>query len=312
MSLAKAVTLHIEPSKLPGEQSSRAAVGSNRLQDYWMIAKPRLSMLVLLTTMVGFYFGSVRGLNVGLMLDVLFGTALVAFGSGALNQCIEIRADGLMRRTENRPLPTGRLSYSEVLYFGVTVSIAGMLYLAVRVDEWTALLAALTLVLYVFAYTPLKRISSLNTLVGALPGALPPLIGYVAARGKLDWPAYTLFAILFIWQLPHFLAIAWLYRADYAKAGMRMLPNDDPDGIATGIQMFVHSMTLLPLSMLPFYFRMAGSLYIVGAMVLGLIYLSCSVLFLFKRNDAAARKVFLASVVYLPLLLSLMMFDSVN
>ncbi len=179
-----------------------------------------------------------------------------------------------------------------------------------NVYEVAAIIAALTLVLYVFVYTPLKRYSTLNTLVGALPGALPPLIGYSAARGVLDWPAYTLFAILFIWQLPHFLAIAWLYRADYAKAGFRMLPNDDPDGISTGVQIFVHTMSLLPLSMLPLYFHMAHMTYLIGALVLGVLFLSTGVLFLIKRNDAAARKVFLASVIYLPLLFSLMMYDS--
>jgi protoheme IX farnesyltransferase len=309
MSVAKAVSLHDDQNSSPVKNARPAA---NRLSDYAMIAKPRLSLLVLLTTMVGFYFGSLRGLNFVLLAQVLFGTALVAFGSGALNQCIEIRADALMHRTENRPLPTGRLSYTEVLYFGVIVSIAGMTYLAAYMNEWSAVIAALTLVLYVFVYTPLKRVSSLNTLVGALPGALPPLIGYVAARGKLDWPAYTLFAILFIWQLPHFLAIAWLYRKDYAKAGLCMLPNADPDGIATGLQMFVHALSLLPLSMLPLYFRMAGVVYLIGAMVLGLMFLGSCILFLVKRNDAAARKVFLASVIYLPLLLSLMMFDSLN
>ena len=308
MSIAKAVSLHDDQNATPVQ----ARPVGNRWRDYAMIAKPRLSLLVLLTTMVGFYFGSVRGLNFTLLAEVLFGTGLVAFGSGALNQCIEIRADGLMERTQDRPLPTGRLSYTEVLFFGVIVSIAGMVYLTVRVNEWSAVIAALTLVLYVFVYTPLKRVSSLNTLVGALPGALPPLIGYVAARQKLDWPAYTLFAILFIWQLPHFLAIAWLYRKEYAKAGLRMLPSSDPDGIATGLQMFVHALSLLPLSMLPWYFRMAGARYVIGALVLGLIFLGSCVLFLFKRNDAAARNVFLASVIYLPLLLSLMMFDSLN
>ncbi|MEI6231904.1 MAG: heme o synthase [Planctomycetota bacterium] len=309
MSIAKVAPLHNEPVDTTPASTTKA---NSRFSDYAMIAKPRLSLLVLLTTMVGFYFGSLRGLNFLMLAEVLFGTTLVAFGSGALNQCIEISADKLMHRTENRPLPTGRLSYNEVLWFGVLISIAGMAYLVIRVNEWSAVIAALTLVLYVFVYTPLKRVSSLNTLVGALPGALPPLIGYYAARGQLDWPAYTLFAILFIWQLPHFLAIAWLYRAEYSKAGLRMLPNDDPDGISTGLQIFVHALSLLPLSMLPYKFHMAGPVYLVGALVLGLFFLSSGILFLIKRNDAAARKVFLASVIYLPLLLSLMMFDSVN
>lgn len=311
MSFAHAIPMQEKQDNTPSTSNVNVP-STSRFHDYAMIAKPRLSLLVLMTTLVGFYFGSLRGINFQLLAEVLFGTALVAFGSGALNQCMELHSDALMRRTENRPLPTGRLSYGEVLYFGVISSIAGLVYLLVRVDEWSAVIAALTLVLYVFIYTPLKRVSSLNTLVGALPGALPPLIGYVAARGTLDLPAYALFAILFVWQLPHFLAIAWLYRAEYAKAGLRMLPNEDPDGIATGLQMFVHALTLLPLSMLPLYFRMAGLIYLAGALLLGLMFLASAILFLIKRDDSAARKVFLASVIYLPLLLSLMMFDSVQ
>ena len=286
-------------------------IAHSRLHDYVQIAKPRLSLLVLLTTLVGFFFGSDAGLNLWLLADVLFGTALVAMGSGALNQALEFRTDKLMARTAERPVPSGRLSYGEVLYFGVAASLIGLLYLTLRANVECAAVAALTLALYVFAYTPMKRVSSLNTLVGALPGALPPLIGFVAANGSLDWRAYALFAIIFVWQLPHFLAIAWLYRKDYARAGLRMLPGEDPNGVSTGMQMLVHALTLLPLSMLPLYFRMAGMVYLSGALLLGLMFLSSTLIFAVRRNDAAARKVFLASVIYLPLLLSLMMFDSV-
>ncbi|HLX62547.1 MAG TPA: heme o synthase [Planctomycetota bacterium] len=304
----------------PKIDGGKSAAAPNRLHDYAMIAKPRLSLLVLLTTVVGFYFGSGAHISFQLLLETLFGTALVAMGSGALNQCIERHSDKIMHRTEDRPLPSGRLSYGEVLYFGVAASIAGILYLAIWLNEETAIIASLTLMLYVFVYTPLKRVSSLNTLVGAVPGALPPLIGYAAARGELDWPAYTLFAIIFVWQLPHFLAIAWLYRKEYAEAGLRMLPNDDPDGYSTGMQIFVHALTLLPLSILPAqqfgilgsqrFIQFAGPLYEVGALILGLVFLGSAIGFLIKRNDAAARKVFFSSVIYLPLLLSLMMFDS--
>jgi protoheme IX farnesyltransferase len=188
----------------------------------------------------------------------------------------------------------------------------GLLYLWIRVSEESSLYAALTLTLYVFVYTPLKRVSSLNTLVGALPGAIPPLIGYAAARSHLDPRAWVLFGLIFIWQLPHFLAIAWLYRAEYRKAGMYMLPNDDPNGVATGLQMAVHALTLLPLSMLPLYFRMAGKLYLLSALALGLAFLGSCIVFLIYRNDKAARGVFLTSVCYLPLLFSVMMFDSLG
>lgn len=298
MSLAKALPAISTPTH-------------SRLYDYSQIAKPRLSTLVLLTTLVGFFFGSTGGMNLWLLLDVLFGTAFVAMGSGALNQAIERHTDKLMRRTADRPLPSGRLSYSEVLYFGVASSVFGLGYLATRVNLECAVVAALTLTLYVFVYTPLKRISSLNTLVGALPGALPPLIGYIAASGTLNWQAYSLFAILFMWQLPHFLAIAWLYRADYSRAGLRMLPNDDPEGVSTGLQIVLHALTLIPISMLPLFFKMAGQTYLIGALALGVMFLATGILFALKRSDAAARKVFIASVIYLPLLLSLMMYDSV-
>lgn len=284
----------------------------SRLDDYAQIAKPRLSLLVLLTTLVGFFFGSSGGMDLWRLLETLFGTALVAVGSGALNQVLEHRHDAKMARTAGRPLPAGHLSIEHVLYLGVGVTLAGLAYLTVRVNVEAAAIAALTLVLYVFAYTPLKRVTSLNTLVGALPGALPPLIGYVAAREQLDWPAYVLFAILFVWQLPHFLAIAWLYRDQYEAAGLRMLPGGDPDGIATGMQMMVHACTLLPLSVLPAcsFSRMSGRLYLSAALGLGAVFLVTCVWFAIKRNDRAARKVFLMSVIYLPLLLSMMMFDS--
>lgn len=298
MSVAKA--LH-----LPSVVAARG-----RLDDYAQIAKMRLSMLVLLTTLVGFYFGSSEHMDLWRLIETLLGTGLVAVGSGALNQVIERRSDAKMARTAKRPLPAGHMSAEEVLYLGVGASLAGMLYLALRVSIDAAALAALTLALYVFVYTPLKRVTSLNTLVGALPGALPPLIGYVAAREQLDWPAYVLFAILFIWQLPHFLSIAWLYRAQYENAGLRMLPTSDPEGIATGMQMTVHAVTLLPLSMLPLFFRMSGRTYLAAALGLGAVFLGTCVWFAIKRNDRAARRVFLMSVIYLPLLLSLMMYDS--
>ncbi len=287
------------------------AAAHSRIDDYAQIAKPRLSLLVLLTTLVGFFFGSSARMDLWRLLETLLGTGLVAVGSGALNQVLEWRSDARMSRTANRPLPARRMGLHEVLYLGVAASIAGLAYLAVRVNIESAAVAALTLGLYIFVYTPLKRVTSLNTLAGALTGALPPLIGYYAAREQLDWPAYVLFAILFIWQLPHFLAIAWLYRVQYTRAGLRMLPTSDPEGIATGMQMVVHALTLLPLSMLPLFFQMSGATYLAGALSLGLFFLASCLWFAIKRNDSAARKVFLASVIYLPLLLSLMMYDSI-
>jgi heme o synthase len=273
--------------------------------DCMMLVKPRLSALVLLSTAAGFYLGSRGFMDLALLGDVLIGTAVVATGSSMLNQVLERKSDALMERTRNRPLATGRMTSGPVLYAGTLFSIFGLLFLALRVNLDSSLLAAATLGLYVFVYTPMKRMTTLNTLVGAIPGALPPLIGW-AAVGELNAAAWALFGILFIWQLPHFLAIAWIYRADYAKAGLMMLPTVDTEGYSTGRQIVVHSMLLLPTSLLPFLFHVSSGIYFIGAAVLGLGFLYFGLNFAFRRTDWAAKQLFLASVIYLPLLLTLM------
>ena len=281
------------------------------VQDCLAIAKPRLSMMVLLTTMAGFALASTAPLNLMRLFHVIFGTALVAIGSGALNQVLERKTDALMIRTRNRPLPTGRMDAGSVLLFDVLSSIAGLVYLAVLTNLDTSLLAAVTLLVYVFAYTPMKSKTPLNTLIGAIPGALPPLIGWAAVSDSADLniQAWSLFMILFVWQLPHFLAIAWIYREDYSRAGLQMWPTVDREGDVTGRQVAVQSLLLIPLSLTPFVFRLSGPLYLFGAAFLGLAFLVFGLNFTFRKTDRAARQLFLASVIYLPVLLGLMMYD---
>lgn len=284
---------------------------SSLWQDICFLTKPRLSSLVLLAVMAGYFMADVRQFRLQVLFETLVGTSLVAAGASMLNQFLERFSDARMARTRNRPLPAGRMTPGAVLFSGIGIGILGLVLLAVRVNLETSLWAALTLGLYVFAYTPLKPRSTLNTLVGAIPGALPPLIGWSAASGEIGLKAMTLFAILFIWQLPHFLAIAWLYKKDYAEAGLKMLPTVDPDGSSTARQMVIHCAALLPIALLPFFREMTGRLYFFSALGLGLAFFATTLLFLRKRDDTTARYVFLASVAYLPLLLAVMMYDKI-
>lgn len=290
---------------------------SPQAEKSWMavysdLIKARLTFMVLLTTLVGFYAGSIGKLDVILLLHTMLGTALVASGAAALNQWLERDHDARMRRTEDRPLPSGRMQPSTALVFGGLCAGGGLLYLALAVNQRASLLGAATLCSYVFIYTPLKRVTTLNTIVGAIPGALPPLMGWVAAGQRIDRGGWALFAILFFWQLPHFLAIAWIYREDYKRAGFVMLPCVDPAGERTGRQAVSHTLGLLAVSLCPFVFRMAGPVYLFGALGLGLGYFSCALLFSRRLSIPAARRLFLASILYLPLLLSLLVFDKIN
>jgi protoheme IX farnesyltransferase len=276
------------------------------------LVKARLTFLVLLTTLVGFYVG-VRGpADYWLMFHTLLGTALVACGAAALNQLWEREHDARMRRTADRPLPSGRMQPETVLVFGGACSIAGLLYLAFAVNLLTSLLGAITLASYIFIYTPLKRVTWLNTAVGAIPGALPPVMGWAAARNELTGEGWALFAILFFWQIPHFLAIAWMYRDEYAQAGFVMLPSIDPEGFRTGRQAVSHTLGLLTVSLTPYLFRLAGSLYVVGALALGLVFMGAAVQFSRQLTRTRARQLFFASILYLPLLLGLMVFDKLK
>jgi heme o synthase len=276
------------------------------------LTKARLTSLVLLTTLVGFYLGTRGAVDYGLMMYALLGTALLASGASALNQLLERQFDARMKRTENRPLPSGRLQPDAVLIFGAMTSIAGLLLLAWKVNPLTSMLGAATLISYVFIYTPLKRVTTLNTVVGAIPGALPPLMGWTAARGEITAEGWALFAILFFWQLPHFMAIAWIYREDYARGGFVMLPVVDPAGERTGRSAISHTLGLLPVSLFPVILGMAGWFYFGSAILLGGMFLIAAVRFSRHLSLVAARHLFYASILYLPLLFGAMVLDKIK
>jgi protoheme IX farnesyltransferase len=279
---------------------------------YADLFKARLTFLVLLTTVVGFYVGFRGTVDYLLMFQTLLGTALVAAGASALNQLFEKEHDAKMRRTQERPLPSGRLQPQTVFLVGTICATIGLAYLALGVNLTTSVIGAFTLVSYLFVYTPLKRTTWLNTAVGAIPGALPPLMGWTAARGQLSPEGWALFAILAFWQLPHFFAIAWIYREEYARAGFKMLPVIDPQGRRTGRQAVLHTLALIAVSICPFLFKLAGPLYLGGAIILGLGFLWCAVQFARALSVARARQLFFASIVYLPLLLTLLVLDKVK
>lgn len=270
---------------------------------YADLVKARLTALVLITTLVGFYVG-VRGpIDYFLMFHALFGTALVAGGAAALNQFLEREYDARMRRTASRPLPSGRLQPVTVMLFGGVCSLVGTVYLAALVNPLTSALGAISLVSYLFIYTPLKRLTWWNTAVGAIPGALPPLMGWAAARGELGPGGWSLFAILAFWQLPHFFAIAWIYQEEYAKAGFKMLPSVDPDGSRTAQQSVSHTLGLMLASLAPVVLHLAGPVYLGAALLLGSFYLFRAIQFARRLDVLSAKKLFFASIIYLPLLL---------
>jgi len=243
------------------------------------------------------------------LAHTLIGTALTAAGASALNMVLERELDAKMRRTRNRPLPAGRLQFGEALIFGVALAASGVLYLTLATNQLAGLLAAVTLSSYLFAYTPLKRHTSLCTVIGAVPGALPVAGGWAAARGTLEVEAWLLFAIVFFWQLPHFLALAWMYREDYTRGGFPMLPTIDPEGESTVRQIVLNTLALLPVSLAPTMIGLAGSVYFFGALILGLAFLGLSLYFTAARTNLAARRFYLASVIYLPALLTLLLAD---
>jgi heme o synthase len=289
-----------------------AIIEKSRFAVFSELIKARLTLLVLLTTFVGFYVGFRGPLDWLLLFHAILGTALVASGAAALNQLLEREHDAKMRRTEDRPLPSGRLQPTTVLILGVACAGSGLVYLALAVNLLTSLLGAITLVSYLFVYTPLKRVTTFNTIVGAIPGALPPLMGWTAARGEISSGGWSLFAILFFWQLPHFFAIAWIYRDEYARAGFRMLPVVDPQGHRTAAQAVSHTLGLLPVSLAPYVFRLAGPAYLAGALLLGLVFLGFAIQFSRQLTIPRARQLFLVSILYLPILLALMVLDKIK
>jgi protoheme IX farnesyltransferase len=277
--------------------------------DLLELTKPRITMMVVLTTMVGFVLGTRGPLSGALLAVTLAGTGLVAAGSSAMNMLMERRTDALMLRTRNRPLPAGRLRGPEALAWGLTLTSAGLALLAWRAGTLPALVAMVTWGSYLFLYTPLKTRTSLATLVGALPGALPPVIGWTAAAGAVEPGALVLLGILFLWQIPHFLAIAWIYREDYARGGLPMLPVVDPDGGMTGRQAVAHSLALTLISVMPALGGMAGRLYLAGAVLLGVGFTAVAIRAAVVRTTAAARHLFLASLAYLSILCTLLLVD---
>ena len=279
---------------------------------YADLFKARLTSLVLLTTMVGFYVGFRGPADYGLLCRTLLGTALLAGGAAALNQLLEREYDARMRRTQDRPLPSGRLQPQTVLLVGSVAALLGVVCLAWGVNLTTSLVGTLSLVCNLFVYTPLKRVTWLNTLAGAVPGALPPLMGWTAARGELSREGLALFAIQACWQVPHFMAIAWIYREEYARAGFKMLPVIDPEGRRTGRQALGYALALLMMSMCPFLFHLTGLIYLLSALVLGMIFVWLAFQFAREAAVARARQLFYASLIYLPLLLAVMVLDKMN
>lgn len=283
-----------------------------RVVDFVTLTKPRVVLMVLVTTAVGYRLGSVGTADWVRLLQTLAGTALAAAGTLALNQYLERESDGLMRRTQRRALPSGRLTASEALVFGILATLVGLGYLAVVVGALAAGVTLATSGIYLFLYTPLKRLTPLSTLVGAISGALPPLTGWAAARGELGSGGWILFAIVFLWQVPHTLAIGRLYQEDYARAGIRILPVVDPEGRSTERQIVVGSLALWAVALLPSLVGLTGSRYFFGAVALGGVFLACGIVHALGPSRASARQVVLASVLHLPLLFALMAFDALG
>ncbi len=283
------------------------------MRAYLELTKPRITWLILMSTAIGFVFGLGASASAAFSWWTLFhtlcGTALIASGTAALNQWFESEADARMHRTRQRPIPSGRIRRNPALVFALALSVLGFAQLTWLVNPLTGLLGLFTLSTYIFLYTPMKQRSPHATTIGSLPGAMPPLIGFAAAAGTLTWGAAALFAILFVWQFPHFYAIAWMYREDYGRAGIRMLPVVEPDGESTARRILVFLILLIPVSMAPTFLGMTGSIYLAGAFLLGLYFLNAGVQVFRDRSLLRARAVLLASVLYLPALYGLMLLD---
>lgn len=287
----------------------RAANLRERALAYLELTKPRIAILLVLSSAAGFYLASSDGFDPLLFINAMVSITLLAFGVSTLNQYIERQIDPLMERTAERPLPTGRVTPKEALVFGVLQCVLAEIYLLTMVNALTALLGLTVIVGYVFLYTPMKTRTSLSTVVGAIPGAMPPLMGWTAASNKITVVAWALFATQFLWQFPHFLSIAWLYRKQYAQAGIKMLPVVEPSGKLTGRQIVLFSIMLLPASLAPYFFQVSGVIFLIGAFILGCWFLWASIQAARSKSDDKARKLLLASVIYLPLFFLLMVLD---
>lgn len=297
------------PQISAGADEARSVPMPVRLSDLAEMTKPGITLMVVLTAGLGFLLAGGETFSFLLLVHTLLGTGLVSGGASVLNHVLERDTDALMRRTANRPLAAGRLDPDLALLFGVTLAVAGLLQLALAVNLLTGLLGAVALAGYVFVYTPLKRVSSLATIIGAVPGAIPPMMGWSAVRGELDLAAWVLFAILFFWQMPHFLAIAWLCREDYAAGGFPMLTVSDPDGVRTARQTVLWGAALVPVSLLPSVLGLMGGLYFAGTLLLGLVYLGFCIAFARVRSTPGARWLMLVSILYFPAVLLVMLLD---
>jgi protoheme IX farnesyltransferase len=280
------------------------------MQDYLALTKPRITTLIVACTAIGYLFGATPGARPLTLLHTLLGTALMASGTAALNQWYEFASDGKMNRTRQRPIPAGRMERADALIFGILLAAGGFAFLWFGANALASGIGLFTLFSYLFCYTPLKKISAACTTVGAIPGAMPPLIGYAAATGRLDASALALFLILFVWQFPHFYAIAWMYREDYARGGIRMLPVVQPSGQSTVRRVMGFSLLLIPVSVVPWFLGMAGSFYFIAASCAGIAMLGFAFDLAYQRTVSSARHMLLASVVYLPVLFATMLLDS--
>ena len=301
-------TIELHPP-LAREAALPASTLRAKVSAYVELTKPRITVLIVLTSAAGFCLGSRGAVDYVLLTHAMIGIALLSSGLATINQFMERDLDALMRRTEKRPLPTGRLLPYEALWFGVALTLTAEVYLASFVNLLTAALGLTIIAGYLLLYTPLKTRTTLSTVVGAFPGAMPPLIGWAAARGQVGIAAWVLFAILFLWQFPHFLAIAWMYREDYGRAGIRMLPVVEPEGRVTGQQIVAFTIMLIPVSLLPALMGISGRAYLVAAIVLGLLFLVTSVRAALSKSNQHARQLLLASVLYLPLLFGVMVLN---
>jgi len=288
------------------------------VRDYIALTKPRITWLILMSTGIGYFFGLpsaptwlefLKGVHLLSLLHTIVGTGLIASGTAALNQWYEREADSHMHRTSRRPLPAGHLAAPRALVFAVTLSVAGFVELWLGVNLLSGLIGAFTLASYLFLYTPLKQRTWWSTTVGAIPGAMPPMIGYAAAAGTITLESWVLAAILFLWQFPHFYAIAWMYKEDYARAGIRMLPVVEPDCRSTARQIVLYGLALIPVSLVPGILGMSGRIYLAGALLLGLWFLYAGVRVAVERSMIRARSVLVTSVLYLPLIYGLMLLD---
>jgi protoheme IX farnesyltransferase len=309
---SESILISGRPAAAVGGQSTATFRAYGAVCDYWALTKPEVNLLIAVATFTGFYLGNStrsQGFPFSLLIHTLLGTLLVASGTGALNQYIERRFDAQMRSTARRPLAAGRLKPSAGLWFGVALSAIGSIYLAIAVNALASLLAIVTMLSYLFLYTPLKRKTPLCILVGACPGAMPPLIGWAAASGRLSFEAWTLYAILFLWQFPHFMAIAWMYREDYSRAGYLVLPRGDLKAGFMGWLTVLPLLALILVTLIPAFIGHVGPAYRDGTLLLGSSFLYVGAQLALRKSNAAARRLLLASIAYLPLVFVLLMVD---